>query len=523
MPPPAGSSAPPGPETAPSRIEAVASGKFVAPPMPSERQATWGLRLFGLFLLPFCAVGVWAGGAAVGRALAGDWTQAGFYMLFCLVFGGVGFGLLTTILLGRKKVTSAIVRARAHPEEPWLWREDWAAKEVCDGAQSGMWSGIFFAALWNLISIPVAIAVVRQALPKGNHLALLALLFPLVGIGLAVAAVRRTLQYRRFGVSSLALERVPVPVGRRLVGTVRASVDTTPADGFHVALSCINRTRSGTGDDETTSERIQWQEEQCVRGTAVRDYRGPGATIPIDFAIPADARGTDESNPRNVIVWRLSVSASLPGVDYAAAFDVPVYYTEESARPSLDETRPCATDLMPEPSAAPSSITVTRDLEGTTIVFPAFRNPVPTLSLAAFTILWTGTIWLQRHLGAPLFFPVITGVFAFLLWWGVLAMAFGSSRAVVRPGELVVTHRFLGIPRHRSIVGADVAGIEMPIQMQAGSTPYYSILVRRQAVPGRRLAGTITVATGIRDKREAEQIVATIAEAIGQTSATRGT
>jgi len=48
-----------------------------------------------------------------------------------------------------------------------------------------------------------------------------------------------------------------------------------------------------------------------------------------------------------------------------------------------------------------------------------------------------------------------------------------------------------------------------------------SIVVRREAVPGRRLAGAITVATGIRDKREAERLVATIAEALGRTSATR--
>ena len=502
--------------------ESAPSGTFVAPPMPTERQAAWGLRLFGLFLFPFCAVGVWAGCAAVGRALAGDWTQAGFYTLFALVFGGVGFGLLTMILLGRRHLTAAIERARVHPDQPWLWREDWAAKRVRDDTRSGMWSRIGFAALWSLISIPVAVAVVQDTLPKGNHLGLLALLFPLVGIGLAVSAFRRTLQYRRFGVSILELDHVPVPLGRRLVGTVRAGVGAPPADGFRVVLSCINRTTSGTGDDQTTTEHIRWQEEQRVPGTAVRDYRGAGATIPVDFAIPADARGTDESMPRDTIVWRLSVSASLPGVDYASAFDVPVYYTDESTRPSpATGTQRFATATMPDLPVAPSSITVTHAIDGTTITFPAFRNPGPTLSLGAFTIVWTGTIWLQRYLGAPFFFPAITGLFACILWWIVLAMAFGSSRAEVRAGGLVVTYRFLGIPRRRSIAAADVAGIEMPIQMQAGSTPYYSILVRRRAVPGRRLAGAVTVATGIRDKREAERLVATIAEALGRTSSTR--
>jgi hypothetical protein len=499
---------------APSRDETVPSGKFVAPPLPTERQAAWGLGLFGLFLLPFCAVGVGAAYASVGRALAGDWTQAGVYLLVALVFGGVGFGLLGAIALGRKTIAAAIERAHAHPDEPWLWREDWAAMQVRDGARTGMWSGIFFAVVWNLIAIPVSVAVLREVLPQGQHLALLALVFPLAGVILAVSAARRTLRYRRFGVSCLDLERVPIPVGHRFVGTVRAGIDMPPAEGFQVVLSCINRTTTGTGDDQTTSEHVRWQEERRLSGTPVRDHRGAAVTVPVSIFIPADAPGTDESQPRDAIVWRLTVSASLPGVDYTSTFDVPVYRTAESARPASPEE---ADDAPRDATPAPPTITLTRDGDATTIVVPAFRNPGPTLSLAAFTLLWTGTIWLQRVLGAPLFFPVITGAFAFVLWWIVLAMAFLSRRTVVRTDGLTVTHRLLGIPRRRALAAVDVASIEMPIQMQSGSTPYYSILVRRHAVPGRRLAGAITIATGIRDKREAERLVAAIADALGRT------
>jgi hypothetical protein len=59
----------------------------------------------------------------------------------------------------------------------------------------------------------------------------------------------------------------------------------------------------------------------------------------------------------------------------------------------------------------------------------------------------------------------------------------------------------------------------MPIEMQAGSTPYYGIRLRRHAVPGRSLAGAITIGTGIRDKREAERLVATIVAALGRPAA----
>ena len=45
-----------------------------------------------LFLLPFAAVGVFAGVQVVRAALMHDWAHAGFYAIFALTFGGVGFG-----------------------------------------------------------------------------------------------------------------------------------------------------------------------------------------------------------------------------------------------------------------------------------------------------------------------------------------------------------------------------------------------------------------------------------------------
>src|SRR5262249_5289817 len=156
-------------------------------------------------------------------------------------------------------------------------------------------------------------------------------------------------------------------------------------------------------------------------------YRGAGMIVPIEFDVPADARGTDESQPGNQILWRVSVSASIPGVDYESIFELPVYYTQESTRPAPPQAADRFTNAGPEQPGAPSPITVTGGAEGTTIVFPAFRNPSVTLSLGAFTLLWTATIWLERYLGAPLFFPLVTGLVALFLWWAVLAMAFGSS------------------------------------------------------------------------------------------------
>ena len=499
------------------RQEAIPTGKFVAPPVPTEGEAAWGVRLLALFALPFCGVGIATAVGAVRKATAGDWFAAGFLGIFALTFGGVGAGLVAALAWGRGTIARQRERAREHPDEPWLWRDDWASKEVRGSARADMWGMLAFAVLWNLISGPGAVMAVREALAKGNRIVLVALVFPVVGVGLLVAAARRALQYRRFGESVVELATVPIPVGRRLVATVRAGVPTPPADGFRVVLSCINRQTTGSGDDQSTSEHVRWQEERRVAGTAVRDYQGAGTMIPIDIPIAADAPGTDQSRPRDEIAWRLTVSAPLPGVDFEATFDVPVYYTDESRRPLPpgEAARSEAPALAATSDVPPSSITVTEEADGVTIVVPAFRNPRPTLSLAGFTLLWTGTIWVQRHFGAPLVFPIVTGAIGALLWWVVLALAFVSKRVVVRKSGLTVTTRFLGVSQTRLVDTADVADVEMPIRMQAGDTPYYSVAVRRRAIEGRRLGGSVTVADGVRDKREAERLVAAICAALG--------
>ena len=182
-----------------------------------------------LFLLPFAAVGVFAAVqlmAAIGRR---DWPQAGFLLVFVLTFGGVGVGGIATVLAGRRRAEEGLAREARHPEAPWLWREDWAARRIGDSSRGAMWGAWIFTALWNLISIPSAVMAVRAALREGNHLAWIALLFPIVGVGLLVWAVRATARYRRYGVSTFELSHA--------AGRARALARGVGADAARAAPS----------------------------------------------------------------------------------------------------------------------------------------------------------------------------------------------------------------------------------------------------------------------------------------------
>ena len=101
-------------------------------------------------------------------------------------------------------------------------------------------------------------------------------------------------------------------------------------------------------------------------------------TVPVRFPIPPDALPCDDRNSRDTVLWRLEVAADVPGLDYASAFEVPVFRTAESDRPRTEEEAAAARAIaeqvahfQPGPECR---IQVTRNRRGTEIVFPAGRN-----------------------------------------------------------------------------------------------------------------------------------------------------
>jgi hypothetical protein len=472
-------------------------------PAAKPRSTRTAIGCAVLFLLPFAAVGVYATVqlmAAIGKH---DWAQAGFLAVFALTFGGVGIGGIAGVLAGRGRAEPALAREARHPAAPWLWREDWAARRVTDSSRAGMWGAWAFTALWNLISIPSAVLAVRDALEKGNYLALIALLFPLVGLGLLAWALRATARYRRYGVSTLELTSVPAPVGHALEGLVRTPPELRPSAGFQVTLSCIRRVTRGSGKNRSTSETTLWQE--------VRRAPATGVGVPIAFPIPADAVPSDPALGGDRVLWRLDVTAEVPGIDYSSSFEVPVFRTAASEQPRTPGELAVATAFaVPadyrQPSSSPIEVTTTR--RGTEIYYPRARNPGMAAGLTAFGLLWGGAVWLAIALHAPLIFPIVFGAFGLLLAFAVLDSWLTVTRVNVGDGRVTVASGWLGSGRERSLAAAEVADVTTRIGSQAGTAVYYDVVLVTAA--DKRVAA----GRGIRDKREAEWLAATIKAAL---------
>jgi len=478
----------------------------------NRRSATLGLGCIALFLLPFGVAGVGATLQAVRRFGQGNLHEALGLLLVGVVFGGVAGGGWTLLLLGRRKLRLQETLRERYPDQPWRWRPEWSSGRISDSNRTLLWSSWGFATLWNLISWPSGFLGVRAALYQGNQAGYFALLFPLAGAGLLLWAVRNSLRARKYGVSVLELANFPGVVGHSLAGQVRVSGLFQPAEDFESTLSCVRRT-TGSGKDSSTTESILWQEEQQVRGETYRDSEGMATRVRLGFQIPADARSSDSENSNDQIIWRLTLAAGASGVDYLAMFEVPVFRTSASELPPTPEDLSLAAAAGPRLSEyrqpGESRITVNRTRRGTEISFPAARNPGAAIGLTLFTLIWSATIAGLLYLRVPLLFPIVFGLFELLLLIGTLQLWLGVSRVVGDRESVRIAEGYIYPGRERTIPIGELSGVTTKIGMQAGSRPYYDVMVVRKK--GKQIAA----GRWIRNKREAEWLAATMRTALG--------
>ncbi|NQU20830.1 MAG: DUF3592 domain-containing protein [Candidatus Nealsonbacteria bacterium] len=399
-------------------------------------------------------------------------------IVFALVFGGVGFGLIIGSVFARRKTTAEKQLTVAHPDRPWLWKEEWATGQIRSSSKTTMWVALGFAAFWNLVSSPVLFFVPEEVIEKENYLALLGLLFPLVGLGLIVWAARAVLRWRKYGESVFEMAATPGLLGGSLAGVIRASKPLAPPDGFRQVLSCIEKTTSGSGKNRSTTETTRWQDERVID----RPLSGPGepTAVPVAFAVPYDMPASTIESERREITWRLEVSAAVPGIDYHAAFDVPVFKTEQS-RPDFkldddlianyaarrdpeQELRRTGILCMPAPAG-----------QGDRYVFPMFRNAGAIVGLGLFTAIWTGVCVGLWYSDAPLLFPIVFSGFGLLLVLGLLDVAFYRSVVDVARDGINVSGGLFGMGRLRRIDAGQLAELRAVRGMQSGKRLYYGV------------------------------------------------
>jgi hypothetical protein len=335
-------------------------------------------------------------------------------------------------------------------------------------------SAALAAAICLLLSVPILLQLPRE-MAKGNWPALLALAFPVVGLGLAATSTLAALRDRKYG-ARLEPSDASGTVGGRLTARIVTRTSFPSGTAVSLTLSCVRSYVSSQDRHRTRWQRVLWQDTLSATAS--------GVEIPVAFTIPADVRETDSADPDDEILWRLSAEAETPGLDFRARFPILVRRTSQT-----DESLTVARlDRERQDRAA--------GVPGTEFYLPPARHKTVAAALTAFGLaalavgIFFGAIvnHLLGWIGALLPIVVIGGLGAGLL---LLASSlwFTSTRIDLGNRELHVKSSWLGISRSKVLRAGDVEKLEMVSGMQQGEKVWYDIRLYRK-VGGRVTAGS---------------------------------
>ncbi len=204
----------------------------------------------------------------------------------------------------------------------------------------------------------------------------------------------------------------------------------------------------------------------------------------------------------------------MPGVNFSSTFEIPVFRTDKSSTapsPFVALPRSISSEEIQQARRTSKIRVQPTPSGGREIYFPAARNRGMAAGLTFFFLIWMGAVWLLLHLGAPLLFQVVFGLFGALLFLGVLSMWFGTSRLRIEGVEVRLKSGILGLggAKHLSVDEVEQVKTKIGTQQGGGSgTPYYDILLVLRS--GRDL----TVGRYIKNKLEVEWLVGEIEKAL---------
>jgi hypothetical protein len=436
-----------------------------------------------------------------------------------LLISAIGGGLIFAAISGYRKMQGEAAAQAANPLSPWLWKSDWAAQRATSrnkGKEFMLWLLCIFV---DTILLPISVGELPDLISKSDPRALVLLGFDAAGLILFAFAARASLRRERFGNTYFELDALPFSPGGRVSGKVHLRLNVLPERGVDLSLSCIRQITTGSGEDRTTTKVVLWQADKNIPASSI-SMGTLGRTIPVEFAIPADAYVTDHDQSRDQVLWILHARADNPGINYSDEFEVPVFKTSSSVRGADAAVSSTfgfglsSDSLAAETESAASAprnprVVISSAPGGAEFYFPPFRNPRRVLVLLLVTVVWSAFAYGLVHSNAPRVFAVVFVMADLFLIWGCIRLCFGSARICVGNGEIRSVTRTLGLGSAKRFAISEVETIAPVTRGSQAGGDVYSIRLRSKN--GKR----VTLVDEIASRQEARWIVAQIASLAG--------
>jgi hypothetical protein len=438
------------------------------------------------------------------------WGLLGFKSIFLLVFGGVGLGLLIFTWRSPAEKDESLPK---YQDAPWLLNDAWQTPTIRSGSKAAMWGAWAFAAFWNLVSGVTPFLAYREVVENQNYLALIALLFPLVGIGLLYWAVQRTLEWRRFGPAPVTLDPFPGSIGGHVGGTIDLNLPYDSAAKFSVTLTNLRSYISGSGKNRSRREKAEWQDELV----AYSEPGSKGTRLTFRFDVPERLSESDALQDEETYhLWRMNVSARLPGADLNRDYDIPVYATAQHSRHLPERAVQQSRDEQDKLSDQNirDIIRVRQGPMGASLFYPMGRNLLSNLIGFAVGAAFAAAGWyLVFEEGAKLFGGIF-GVTGGLIALSAFYMMTNSLEVTQDGTSISCLRRWLGLPvKRRSMPKSSFKRFEKKssFRQQSGGkhTIYYAIYMVDHS------DNRVVVGQGFKGESEAKAAIRFIARTFG--------
>lgn len=417
-----------------------------------------------------------------------------FQSIFLLVFGGVGAG---GIIYSFKKAKKHQDLANVDTTTPWLSKQYWASPIKLSNAKSGSMAIGFFALVWSVISLAPLIMGIQE-LQTGNKLALIAFIFPAIGLGLIYYWTKQRLNLKATGVMPLTLDPYPGSIGGQLGGTIKLA-NRNPSEllSSEIIVACVRTSKSG----KNTTTSLIWQNNMVPSAKVSAE----GTDISFCFDIPADLPESQPSDSMPHTTWRLNLSLSFQdGFEIAREYvDLPVFETATQSRFLSKQAfaSSSAATAQANSTAVDAIIDVQEDSSGYRLYYPAGRQRWG-LALCLFGLMFVGIGLAIPDLIFNIIFPAVGGLCA------VLGFYFFANALDVRIGAegITSTRTLLGITiRTRFIPSFSFKEFREKKTHSTSSgrkhTQYYSIIAHGQG------GEKAVVAEGLKSNGEAQAAI----------------
>ena len=243
------------------------------------------------------------------------------------LFAVVGLFILTGIFSLGDAPSVDEASLKNYPKEPWLADSRWQGFNL----KTTHWKKL--VSQWGIaivMAVFISFFIYVMLTDKSAPFFAKAIIgmFTLISGGLLVHSVYLTLQYLKFRESSLLLSQMPICGGCEFMAVLAVEERFQVGQEFCFDLVCERRLVTGSGkNSHTTTDVLHKSSYKANAGSEC--FRNHWIYIPVRMQIPENFMPNTDVTANPSIIWKLLSSASVPGVDFAAEFSLPVYEVSE--------------------------------------------------------------------------------------------------------------------------------------------------------------------------------------------------